>query len=85
MDEKKIETLVIEQQKRLTMTGVLSVDSFSCDSIIASINSGRLQIYGQGLKILAFSKQSGSLSVDGQINTVKYGGKKIPFLKRLSR
>ena len=85
MDEKKPEVLTVENQRRLTMTGVLSVDAFTPDSIAATLANGRMTVTGNALKVLAFSKSSGSLSVEGVITAVKFGGKKVSFLKRLTR
>lgn len=85
MEEKKSEVLTIEHQRRLTMTGVLSVDAFTTDSIAATLANGRMTVSGSALKVLAFSKSSGSLSVEGVITAVKFGGKKVPFIKRLTR
>lgn len=83
MDEKKTETLTVEQQKRLNMTGVVSVDGFSERAVHATLGAGRMLISGENLKVLAFSKTTGNLSVDGRIDSVKFSGGKQPLVKRL--
>jgi sporulation protein YabP len=83
MEESKLQTLTIEQQKRLTMTGVLSVDGFNEQSVAITLNEGRMQIQGENLKVLAFSKSTGNLSVDGKIFFIKFAHKKMPLVKRL--
>lgn len=94
MEEGKGQTLTIEQQKRLTASGVLSVDGFSLQQINATLQAAapnsakggtKLQILGENLKILSFSKTTGTLSIDGHIHTVKYAQKKQPFIKRMFR
>jgi formylmethanofuran dehydrogenase subunit C len=83
MEENKLQTLTIEQQKRLTMSGVISVDGFNEQTVTVTLNEGRMQINGDGLKVLAFSKTTGNLSIDGKIYTVKFALKKQPLMKRL--
>jgi len=42
-----------------------------------------MQILGEGLKVLAFSKTTGNLIIDGKIITIKFALKKQPLVKRL--
>ncbi|MCI9009845.1 MAG: hypothetical protein HFE27_01535 [Clostridia bacterium] len=75
--------LTIEGQKKITMTGVDSVDGFSESEIRLTVNGKRVTINGAGLKVLAFSKGSGNFSASGEVNAVKYGGAKGKALQRL--
>ncbi len=75
--------LTIEQQKKITMTGVDSVDGFSESEIKLTVNGKRVTISGAGLKVLAFSKGSGNFSASGEVSAVKYGGAKGKTLQRL--
>lgn len=75
--------LTIEGQKKITMTGVDSVDGFSESEIRLTVNGKRVTINGVGLKVLAFSKGSGNFSASGEVNAVKYGGAKGKALQRL--
>ena len=83
MEENKLQTLTVEQQKKLTMTGVVSVDGFNDETVTVTLNEGRMQILGEGLKVLAFSKTTGNLIIDGKIITIKFALKKQPLVKRL--
>jgi len=83
MEENKLQTLTVEQQKKLTMTGVVSVDGFNEETVTVTLNEGRMQILGEGLKVLAFSKTTGNLIIDGKIITIKFALKKQPLVKRL--
>ena len=60
--EEKIQShsLCLEEQKKLTVNGVISVDSFSEQSITATLIRNKLTIGGEGLKIVAFSKNTGA-------------------------
>jgi hypothetical protein len=75
--------LTIEQQKKITMTGVDSVDAFSDSEIKLTVNGKKVFIAGAQLKVLAFSKGSGNFSATGEVSSVKYGGAKGKALQRL--
>lgn len=75
--------LTIEDRKKITMTGVGSVDSFSETLINLTVNGKRVQITGIKLKVLSFSQGSGNFSASGEVTQVKYGGAKGKFFNRL--
>lgn len=75
--------LTIEGQKKITMTGVDSVDAFSETEIKLTVNGKRVSVGGSQLKVLAFSKGSGNFSASGEVTSVKYGGAKGKTLQRL--
>lgn len=71
-------TLTVEQQKKITMSGVESVNAFSSGQINLSITGGKVTITGSNLKITAFSKASGAFAATGTVYGVRYntgGGK----------
>lgn len=80
MDENH--SLNIEQCKRVTATGVSSVDSFSDKQIVLSFAGGKIVIAGSGMKITGFLKSSGSFSAAGEIYGAKYV-KKFSLKQRL--
>ena len=82
MTENVQSILTIEQRKKITMTGVESVDAFSDGAISLTVGGKKVLITGAGLKILAFSKGNGNFSATGEVSSVKYGGVK-GGLKRL--
>lgn len=75
--------LTIEQQKKITFTGVESVDAFSDNAITLTVNGKKVQIAGSGLKVLAFSKGSGNFSASGEVSSVRFGGARGKALQRL--
>lgn len=75
--------LTIEQQKKISMTGVSSVDAFSETSILLTVNGKRVTVSGSNLKVLSFSQGSGNFSASGEVACVKYGGAKGKTLKKL--
>ena len=75
--------LTVEQQKKLSLTGVESVDAFSDTEIRLTVAGKKMRIAGSGLKVLSFSKGSGAFSAIGEISLIRYGGAKGKFFQRL--
>ena len=58
------------------MSGVESVAAFSEIKIVLKLIGGdKMHVAGTGLKIIGFSKSSGSFTAEGTISGVSYGGK----------
>ena len=77
MQENK-HSIVLEQRKNLSVTGVESVSSFSEVKITLVLLGGeRLQVIGTGLKIVGFSKTNGNFQAEGEVTGVMYGGKSL--------
>ncbi len=77
MQENK-HSVILEQRKTLSVSGVESVVAFSEVKIILSlVGGGRMSVLGSGLKITSFSKTSGSFTAEGSFSGVSYGGKSV--------
>ena len=72
-EEIKESVLTIEQQRKITLSGVSSVDAFSETAILLTVNGKRVKIEGTKLKVLAFSEGSGNFAASGEVTLVKYG------------
>ena len=76
VDEKRTvklpHSLILENRKALTLTGVSDVDSFDEQSIIAYTDFGELTIRGKNLHINKLSLDTGELAVDGEISSMSY-------------
>lgn len=81
--EEKVQTALIEQQKKITMTGVESVDSFTEKQITLSVTGGKAVIAGEGLKIVSFSQSGGGFCATGKISGVQFSEKRQKISKRL--
>ncbi len=66
----------LEGQRRLTMTCVESVDSFSDTAIILTVGGKKVTIGGENLKILTFSQGNGNFAANGEVKIVKFGATK---------
>lgn len=59
MEENSAQNVTIEQQKKITMTAVESVDGFTAQQITLTLSGGgRAIITGEGLKIIHFPNQT---------------------------
>lgn len=76
MQEIKNHSVNIEQRKTITVSGVESVVAFSEVKLVLKLLGGeRMHVSGFGLKIVGFSKASGSFTAEGTVSAVSYGGK----------
>lgn len=73
MQEFKESILTLEQQKRLSFSGVSSVDAFSESEIRLTVNGKKVRIGGARLKVLSFSEGSGNFTASGEIVSIRFG------------
>lgn len=67
MEEKKVKShnLKYESEKRIFISGVKAVDSFSEKQILASLDNGKqLTINGEGLTITNLDTESGNVEIE---------------------
>ncbi|MBE7101256.1 MAG: hypothetical protein E7364_06570 [Clostridiales bacterium] len=75
MQETK-HSVIIEQRKLISVSGVESVNSFSEVRIVLTrVGGEKMSVVGTDLKITSFSKASGAFTAEGLITGVQYGGK----------
>ncbi len=73
IDEKK-GNLILENRKKLSITGVIEVISFDDEKIILNTNHGGLNIKGNSLKMNKLDVQNGDVVIIGNINSCVYTG-----------
>ena len=78
-----IDKLILEDKKRLTMTGVSNVDGFSEQTLKLTVRNEKVVINGENIKITSYNKDMGSLIAEGDFYEIKYNVKKHPILKKL--
>lgn len=64
--------LVLEDRKKLTLSGVTDVDSFDETMITAYTDYGELTINGSSLHICKLNTDDGELCVEGLISAMTY-------------
>jgi HSP20 family molecular chaperone IbpA len=77
------EVLTLENQKRIVLTSVLSVDGFSPENLKLTVNGKKVVITGNNIKITSFNKSSGDFRAEGDFVKISYEGKKVPVLKKI--
>ncbi len=74
-DIKQNQNLILENRKKLTISGITDVDSFDEKSVCLYTQLGELSIQGRELHIDSISIESGDMTVTGDIWAVVYGDK----------
>lgn len=62
-------------RKRIELTGITDVTSFTESSVEAEYSGGMIAVEGEELKIEEFSSESGRLTVCGTVNGFFYFGR----------
>lgn len=75
--EDKKSSLVLENRKRLSLTGVMEVISFNENVIMLSTCLGAMTIKGEGLRMNKLDVQNGDVMIVGTINSCVYSGGEI--------
>ena len=75
-DEKSIHKLphniIMEDRKKLSVSGVTDIDSFDEQTIVAITDLGELTIRGWNLHITRLNLEQSELMVDGDISSLTY-------------
>lgn len=81
----KPHTLVLDNRKKLSLTGVEDVSGFNEELISAVTTLGTLIIRGSKLHISKLSLETGEVDVDGEINSLQYTQNKAgkSFMQRI--
>lgn len=66
--------LILENRKKLNLTGVIEVVSFNDEVIVLNTNLGMLNVKGKELKMNKLDVKNGDLTVIGLINSFVYTG-----------
>ena len=59
--------IIVEDRKKMTLTGVKDVLSFDEETVVLDTSLGRLTVKGSGLHIVNFDTKSGDLSAEGRL------------------
>jgi sporulation protein YabP len=75
-DDKKMpkmpHNVIMEERKRLSVSGVLDIDSFDEQTIIAITEQGELTIRGSNLHITRLSLEQSEMVMEGEISSLTY-------------
>ena len=75
-DEKKMpklpHSIIMEDRKKLSVSGVTDIDSFDEQTIVAITDLGELTIRGWNLHITRLNLEQTELIVDGEVSSLTY-------------
>lgn len=86
-----IHNVILENRKRLTLSGIEDVDSFDEDTIVLFADGCSLTVKGSGLHINKLSVETGEVSIEGEVDSLVYSdgdtakNRGMGFLARLFR
>lgn len=75
--EDKKSNLILENRKKLILTGVIEVISFNEVVIMLNTSLGSMTIKGEGLRMNKLDVQNGEVIIVGTINSCIYSGAEI--------
>ena len=64
--------IIMEERTSLTVSGVMDIDSFDEQTIVAYTDLGEMLVKGNGLHINKIDLESGDLLVEGKISSISY-------------
>ncbi len=79
--------MIMQDRHQLELTGVSDVDSFDETTVLVYTSLGQLTVRGQGLHIRRLDLEGGSLSLEGQVDSLVYADtlQRSGFFGRLFR
>ncbi len=79
--------IIMEDRKKLSVSGVQDVDCFDETVVMLFTNMGKLTVRGQNLHVNSFSVENGEFSMEGEIISLEYSSgektKGVPFISKL--
>lgn len=75
-NNEKIQNLILENRKKLSISGVLDVLSFDDQIVILDTNLGILTVKGEDIRINKLSIDTSDISIEGTINSLAYSARK---------
>ncbi len=74
-EQNKPHNLILENRKKLSISGVTDVDSFDEKTVILYTQMGELTIQGKNLHVNGLDVETGEMTVEGDIWALTYGDK----------
>lgn len=68
----KVQNLILENREKLSVSGVIDVESFNDETIIVDTELGGLIVKGADLHISKLNLDNSELNVEGEIVSIEY-------------
>ena len=78
------QNVLMFNRSRVELDGIIDVESFTDQYVIAESALGKISLDGEELKIESFSAETGKLVVNGNFDSVYYFGKEASKRRRSS-
>lgn len=65
-------TVLIEDRRRMRITGVVDVERFFEDEMTVLTGNGSLTVWGEGLKLGKLNPEDGQVLLEGNIISIEY-------------
>ena len=66
----------IKDRNTATLDGIINIERFDDRGVNLKTEKGKIEIEGEGLKIVSLSKDDGVINIEGKINGIFYEGDK---------
>lgn len=76
IENRSPQNIILESRKNLRVSGVKDIDNFSETKIVIDTTLGELVIKGDDLHIISLEKESGDLSLTGNVSSLIYSSLK---------
>ncbi len=87
--KSKVQNIILENREKLSISGVIDVESFNDECVVVDTDLGLLVIRGVDLHINKLNLDSSELNVEGDIISLEYSDREISrkggFLSRMFR
>jgi len=70
-----VQNLILENREKLSISGVIDVESFNDEMVVVDTELGILIVRGEDLHINKLSLESSELSIEGYITSCEYNEK----------
>ena len=68
----KIQNLILENRQKLSISGVIDVESFNEDCIVIETELGLLIVHGEDMRINKLNLDNSELNIEGDIISCEY-------------
>ncbi len=70
--KSRIQNIILENREKLSVSGVIDVDSFNDETVVVDTELGILIIRGEDLHINKLNLDSSELCIEGEITSCEY-------------
>jgi sporulation protein YabP len=75
ISKPKIQNLILENREKLSVSGVLDVESFNDEAVVIETELGLLIVRGEDLHINKLNLDNSELNIEGDIVSCEYSDK----------